>query len=1454
MRTSSLLGKITVSFVICCCCLPAHAKYGGGSGTQNDPYLIYDANQMNAIGADQNDWDKHFKLKADIDLSSFTGTSFNIIGEYVGWSDPANKPFTGVFDGTSHKISNFTYSLTGKSYIGLFSLVAGTNAVIKDLCLINPNVNVQSGGGAASLVGHMQDGTIINCYVKGGSITAETWVGGLVGLNLQGTVTNCYAETSVSGVEVIGGLVAGNWNALGTIYNSYSEGTVSGNSRVGGLLGHNSGKITNCYATGSVAGTTGVGGLVRYHEGGSYIKSFWDNTVNPGLTGIGNTTSPDVTGQSTTNMQTESTFTSAGWDFVGETANGTEDIWKIRQGQDYPRLSWEKYGGGTGEPNDPYLIFNANQMNAIGADSNDWDEHFKLMADIDLSAFTGTAFNIIGYHVAFGDPDDKPFNGVFDGNGHTISNFTYSSTGINLVGIFSYAWDAEIKNLGLINPNVNVEAGDGVGPLAGAVEGTVSNCYARGGSVTGDFVVGGLLGAHFGHISESFADVNVYGQTSVGGLIGTIGLAPIFAPITVENCYALGSVDGNDNVGGLVGELGDGVICNSYSAGHVSGTGNFVGGLVGKYEGLFGEPPVVINSFWDVNTSGQTDSSGGTGKTTPEMMAEETFVGWGCNGAWTINDQNDYPRLAWENKPGELITNPSTFWQGNGTTADPYLIYTPQEFNIIGLVPCAWDKCFKLMADIDMSGIAPAQYNSIGKGIGFEFTGTFDGNNHLISNFSCGNTNERSIGMFGFVRGDANIMNLVLFEPNVDSGDNSPVGALVGFLVSGNIDNCSVINGYVRGISEVGGLVGEIDNFLEYATISNCYTTCSVEGTGYRIGGLVGVIDNGAVSRSFSTASVTGQGSIGGLVGRNEGTISNSYATGSVTATDRYGGGLAGRNRTTIGGEGYISNSYSTGRVTGSSSGGFVAISSIPTSNCFWDKETSGKSSSDGGATGLMTEQMQTESTFTDAGWDFLGETTNGTEDIWKIRQGQDYPRLSWEKYGGSGTGEPNNPYLIYTAEQMNAIGTDSNDWDKHFKLVADIDLSEFTGTEFNIIGNDVNSFSGVFNGNNHTIYNFSYQSTGTNAIGLFGSAVGNNTLIKDLTLRDPNVEAGTGVGIGSLVGYLGNGTVTNCYVEGGSVSGELMVGSLVGVNFDGMVENCYVACMVSGNSDFVGGLVGSNYLGTVENCHATCTVIAEFLGGAGGLVGGNSGTIKYCSSDGEVTGKSTIGGLAGNNITNLDGGFGKIENCYSTANVTATDRIAGGLVGFNRTEISNCCSLGAVNANLFVGGLVGAVLEGSIENCYAVGEVVGDVDVGGLVGAVYDSNSSFVQSFWNNTVNPLLTGIGSGVNPNVIGDSTANMQTESTFTDAGWDFTSPVWKMNCESMSYPKLAWWQPVKGDFFCPDGVDFIDYSFFTSHWAEDNCGASNDCDGRDLDLLGSVDIKDLRIFVDNWLAGF
>jgi hypothetical protein len=95
------------------------------------------------------------------------------------------------------------------------------------------------------------------------------------------------------------------------------------------------------------------------------------------------------------------------------------------------------------------------------------------------------------------------------------------------------------------------------------------------------------------------------------------------------------------------------------------------------------------------------------------------------------------------------------------------------------------------------------------------------------------------------------------------------------------------------------------------------------------------------------------------------GSIANSYSTGEVSGGGNYVGGLAGRN------------------------GGEVIDS-------FWDIETSRQVTSDGGM-GKTTTEMQTASTFLEAGWDFVDETANGTEDIWWILEGQDNPRLWWE-------------------------------------------------------------------------------------------------------------------------------------------------------------------------------------------------------------------------------------------------------------------------------------------------------------------------------------------------------------------------------------------------------------------------------------------------------------------------
>jgi hypothetical protein len=474
IKDSPIQWTIPLLIAICLISISAQAKYGGGNGIPEDPYQIWTAEQMNEIGLNEDDWNKHFKLMADINLFAYSGTLFNIIGT-------PDREFAGVFDGNSHRICNFTYHCNAVFNVGLFGYVYGRNAEIKDLGLIRPNIDAGTGDCVGSLVGYLSYGKITNCYAKSGSIAGNDYVGGLVGsAQVEATIDCCYVEgATVSGNLVVGGLVGETYGA--TVLNCYSTCNVTGEEGVGGLVGFKSGVITNCYSVGRVTGTTWVGGLVGGNLG-AVRASFWDIQTS------GQTESAGGTGLTTAEMQKAGTFRDACW----YTCAGLW-IWTIDEGRDYPRLWWENKPGemvqpirlsdflsGAGTQDDPYLIYTAQDLNLIGLAVCDWDKHFKVMADIDLSGLDGKdgrpAFNIIA-------PDSSDatlwfestfFTGSFDGNGHTISHLTI--TGGSYLGLFGQLKPgAEVKNLGVVD--VNITGSWRIGGLVGANGGAVTQCY-----------------------------------------------------------------------------------------------------------------------------------------------------------------------------------------------------------------------------------------------------------------------------------------------------------------------------------------------------------------------------------------------------------------------------------------------------------------------------------------------------------------------------------------------------------------------------------------------------------------------------------------------------------------------------------------------------------------------------------------------------------------------------------------------------------------------------------------------------------------------------------------------------------------------------------------------------------------------------------------------------------------
>ncbi|MHC4432092.1 MAG: GLUG motif-containing protein [Planctomycetota bacterium] len=194
-------------------------------------------------------------------------------------------------------------------------------------------------GSVGGLVGANTYGRLTDCYSTS-EVTGDTNVGGLVGRNgisgwgpgLAGIVANCCSTGEVSGNTSVGGLLG--CNEKGRIDNCHSTAAVSGDMQIGGLGGKNQDSIFNCYSTGAVIGNADVGGLLGQSRG-DVTACFWDIETSSLTSSVGGT------GKTTSQMQTPDTFLEAGWDFIDETANGTDDIWWILEGQSYPQLWWE---------------------------------------------------------------------------------------------------------------------------------------------------------------------------------------------------------------------------------------------------------------------------------------------------------------------------------------------------------------------------------------------------------------------------------------------------------------------------------------------------------------------------------------------------------------------------------------------------------------------------------------------------------------------------------------------------------------------------------------------------------------------------------------------------------------------------------------------------------------------------------------------------------------------------------------------------------------------------------------------------------------------------------------------------------------------------------------------------------------------------------------------------------
>lgn len=212
------------------------------------------------------------------------------------------------------------------------------------------------------------------------------------------------------------------------------------------------------------------------------------------------------------------------------------------------------FTAGEGTEASPYLISSVEDLVALGTEVNAGNSmdntYFKLTQNLDLSPIEN--WMPIGTSVA------KPFSGIFDGGGYTLSGLTINRPTTEYVGLFGYVGSVStrtrISNLTLTN--AQIVGSNYTGALAGYAYQYVSlNTISVSGSVSGAKNTGGMLGYSSGSNSGvalqnvSF-EGDVTGTSYVGGLAGSV------ASTFVRNASVNASVKGSrEGIGGLVGSI-----------------------------------------------------------------------------------------------------------------------------------------------------------------------------------------------------------------------------------------------------------------------------------------------------------------------------------------------------------------------------------------------------------------------------------------------------------------------------------------------------------------------------------------------------------------------------------------------------------------------------------------------------------------------------------------------------------------------------------------------------------------------------------------------------------------------------------------------------------------------------------------------------------------------------------
>ena len=631
------------------------------------------------------------------------------------------------------------------------------------------------------------------------------------------------------------------------------------------------------------------------------------------------------------------------------------------------------------------------------------------------------------------------------------------------------------------------------------------------------------------------------------------------------------------------------------------------------------------------------------------------------------------------NKVINLDMYAGLFSGGSGTEADPYKIANARDFKNIAnyttngfgsLTGASFLAAHYLQtADIDLGG---ATIPAIGQYVSTSdwskvFSGTYDGGNKTLANYTITATSTSGVGTFASASG-ATFKNIVLSGITVQ-GKNY-VGGLVGLAADGtSFDNCTV-GGTVQGISgAVGGILGYI---YRACTMTGCHakalTVSPLETSGgNNFGVIVGYVanHNNAFTITISDcdtdaeSSVTnnnGKGQVGGIVGGNamaaDGKVEILNCTNAATITaDLKAGGICGI--------------FTAGTVTGCTNKGPVSSSTYYAAGILGDLNKAGT------VTSCTNEGTVKSAGFT-AG--IVGSVTTAGTLKSCINKGNvtlsSSGSTTSDRYAGGivgflkdGTLESCRNEGTITSNRTFCGGVVGNAFPVPDSGEATISKCINLGK---IVGSNSNTGGIVGYVQNKTLVERCYNKAQVEGSARIGGLVGNmngaaalviNCVSQGNTISKIKIEAvsdGKNGAVGGLIGTLTNGTLANCvhrdaYVvyRHSSLTADWQkiacIGGIVGHVRAGTVQNCYTyrtcnnigACTTGTtivyqshlpDSYYMGQVYGWNEGGTIKDCYC------RNHGTHGYSFGTNAGTIKNVT----VMGGGTTNGYINNNYNSI--------------------------------------------------------------------------------------------------------------------------------------------------------------------------------------------------------------------------